>query len=411
MKNSYNGGFIIVPPSRQHVRTGKIPYKYTLLLALGVAIVVAVIFWSEPASKPELQPSPPVAVNTTVVKTTDLQPTTRVTGRLLPRREARLHFELSGYVVARRVDPGQHVTRGQILLRLDDGDYRDAVTEARAQLAQEQAAIERDRNLLEIARRRLDLYAREVERIQRLGQDSLASQSNLDETKRLLLQQRVEHEQLRYSVTTAETRLQLKQAALNQAQRNLERTRLKAPFAGIVNAVHVVDGDYVTPSELVVELIDTDELEFFTELNAEAVASLRLGQEIDVAADGTTLAGTIVALQKNPDPATFTYNIRVRISGTTLLPGLIAHAVLPLAPLDDARVIPVPAVLHDEGEDYVFVVDDQRLKRTAVSLDQRVEQLYVVKKGLQAGDVIVDKDVAALSDGQRVTLRRSAPAD
>jgi hypothetical protein len=70
--------------------------------------------------------------------------------------------------------------------------------------------------------------------------------------------------------------------------------------------------------------------------------------------------------------------------------------------LEQALVVPNTAVLLDEGSAYVFRVADQRLERVAVELGPRVDRQQVLAAGLQAGEAVVVRDVAALSDGQAV---------
>ena len=83
----------------------------------------------------------------------------------------------------------------------------------------------------------------------------------------------------------------LKQAARNRAARNLERTRLAAPFAGTVNSVAVQPGDYVTSNQSVVDLIDASMLELYVEVRGDVAQSLLPGQAVDVEVDKLLLPG------------------------------------------------------------------------------------------------------------------------
>jgi membrane fusion protein (multidrug efflux system) len=209
---------------------------------------------------------------------------------------------------------------------------------------------------------------------------------------------------LQTSVATADSRLALLKAERNRAARDLRRTRLEAPFTGIVNAVTAQVGDYVTPSEPVAELIDISALDLYVEVRGELAEALSQGQPVSVEVDGHRFEGTIVGLQVDPDPVTFTHALRVRLAGDAVRAGMVARVQLPLAPLEGVLAVPVTAVLQDEGRSYVFRVRDGVLQRTAVTTGRRVGNLRVVRGSLAAGDVIVVRDVAALSDGQQVRL-------
>lgn len=364
---------------------------------------------TEPQSRPEPRVLPPARVSVYAVQPRDLRPVESLTGRLAPVRRAGLRFEVPGRVSARVVEPGLGVEAGEVLLRLEDGDYRDAVAEAEARLELDREQRGRDQRLLELARRSRELQAQEVARLERLQADSLAAQSRLDEARQRLVQLEGEQARLAHDVDAAGARLQLRRAALARARRNLGRTRLTAPFDGVINKVEVQVGDYVSSSQAAVELIQVDELELRVELRAAAAAAQRLGDRVAVEVDGQSVQGTITALQRDADPTTFTYPMRVRVPGAVALPGTPARVHLSLPRLRDVLAVPATALVHENGAAYVLVVNDQRLHRTPVQLGPRVEEWRVVRGGLDRGQRVVRRDAAALSDGQRVVVRDAAP--
>lgn len=375
-----------------------------LLTLFSVAVVIVLLLvLTRPESKAELQPYPSPVVDFTAVEQQDVRPFVIKTGRLQPARKAQLRFEVSGRVVERYVEPGQHVVRGEPLLRVDEGDYRDTLLDIEARVNQERQAIERDRKLLELVTHERELQQREVDRLGQLGRDALSSKSAYDEAMRRQLQYEAEEARLRYSVETAEARLQSRSAELNRARRNLERTRLTAPFDATVNAVELEVGDYVTTGQMAIELVQLDSLDLYLEVTSILASSLSLGEKVDIHVGDETRKGEIIALSANPDPVTNTHPLRIRTERDGLLPGLIARVELPEPFISDALLIPVTSVLQEGGNAYVFRIDDNRLVRTRVDLARRFRDRWVVD-GLEAGARIVKDDVAALADGQEVTL-------
>ncbi len=372
----------------------------SLVVIALVALSVLLLILTRPDRTPELAEAAISNVIVTPVQTHKLLPQESVSGRLEPMRKSALHFELSGQVSERQVEPGQRVDTGAVLLTLVADDYRDALATAEVQLALEASNIRRDRELLALARRNLALQKAEVARLDKLGKDSLISQSRLDEARIKQLQLESDVAQLRASTGTAESRLGLLETEHNRAARDVLRTGLKAPFAGAVNAVRVQVGDYVTPSQPVVELIDTTELDLYVEVRGELVQALMQGQRVTVTADELHLEGHIVALQLDPDPATFTHAVRVRVPGDEARPGMLARVELPLHPLEDVIAVPLTAVLLDQGRAYVFKVVDDVLARIEVRTGPRVDDLQVIRSGLAVGDRVVVSGVAAYSDGQ-----------
>ena len=370
----------------------------------GLVGVVILLVLTAPDSEPELEESIVPAVQVAMVGLHDLLPTETVSGRLEPARKAALHFELAGQVSERPVEPGQAVGQGAPLLQLASGDYEDALAEAEAMLAQEKRNIQRDRELLALSRNNYTLQKNDLDRLLKLGEDSLVSKSRLDETRIKLIQLESEVARLKSSVATAESRIALKQAARNRAARNLERTQLPAPFAGTVNAVNAQIGDYVTPSQIMVDLIDAASLDLYAEVRGSVAQSLKQGQAITVEVDGMELQGTLIALQMDPSQDTFTHALRVRIDGDSARPGQVARVRLPLQQRQRVTAVPSTAVLFDEGRAYVFRLDGDSLQQVPVITGERVDGLQVVLQGLDENDRVVSRDVSALSNGQRVQV-------
>ena len=378
----------------------KSPAQIAVLLAL--AGLVALLLLTAPDKDPELQQLMVPGVRVAAVGLHDLVPAEVVSGRLDPARRAAMHFQLSGQIESRPVEPGQRVRQDELLLSLASGDYGDALTEAEARLTQESRDVERDRELLTLSQRNYGLQKNDLDRLVKLGADSLVSKSLLDEARIKLLQLQAEVARLKSSVASAESRIALKQAERNRAARNLARTKLLAPFAGSVNTVEAQVGDYVTPADMIVELIDTSSLDLYVEVRGNVAQSLGQGDTVDVVVDGVTLPGKVIALQIDPDPVTFTHALRVRVAGMSVRPGQIAQVRLPLPQLRKVTAVPVTAVLYDEGQTFVFRLDDDRLVMSAVTLGERVGDLQVVQRGVDAGYRIVTHNVSALSDGQQV---------
>jgi RND family efflux transporter MFP subunit len=377
-----------------------------LLLAVLLAAVLLVL--TAPEQEPELREAAATRVQVATVARHDLEPFKALSGRLEPARKAALHFELAGQVAVRAVEPGQAVVEGTLLLALDSGDYADDLAEAEAQLTQEQRNIARDRELLKLARQNHALQKNDLGRLEKLGADSLVSQSHLDEVRIQLIRLESELAQLKASTGTADARIALKQAARNRAARNLERTRLQAPFAGTVNSVNVQAGDYVTPAQQVVDLVDAATLDMYVEVRGEVMQSLSQGQPVGIEVDGNSLPGKVLAMQLDPDPVTFTHALRIRLPGNGARPGQVAQVRLPLQVLQQVLAVPATAVLYEEGQTFVFRVNSDTLERVEVLLGQRVGEWQEVRRGINQDEQVVARDVAALSDGQKVAVEQLA---
>ncbi len=380
-----------------------IALKYTLFLAVGIVLFIALLIFTQPEAEQQNRTRPPMQVSVTQATTADIQPQIRVTGILKAVQQAQLQFQISGRIEKTWVEPGQMVKQGDELLRLEDADFRDLKIEAEARYQQEQAAVERDKQLLALAEANIELQQAEVARQQRLGSDALSSRASLDSARQRLIQLQAEREQLRFSTNTASARLAIQNAAAQRAQRNWQRTRLTAPFDGTVNQVMVKKGDDVAARDQVIELINSEQLDFYTEIDLASAQQLAIGQTIQIEVNKQNYPAKIIALQSAANTETYTYALRARFDNPGLLAGNTAEAYLMMRPLTQVIVVPVSAVVHDDGQSYLFVVIDNRLHKRPVTLGIRQDNQQVILEGLAMGEQLVSRGGAGLSDKLEVT--------
>ena len=369
--------------------------------------VVKLLIAFKPPPKNETREAQVARVQTVIVSAKTLKPTLQLTGRLEPARRANLYFQIPGVITAVKIEPGQRVEKGEALLSIDAADYQDRLRETEAMLQQETAGIERDRELLALARHNEQLSQAEVDRLSKLG-SKLSSQSSLDAAQQKMTQLRGEHLRLKYALDTAQQRIALKRAARDKAQRNVERTTLHAPFDGLVNQVSVDPGDYATTlSGMAVEIIDA-QLEARFNLPASVVKQLQPGATIMVTVDSREYSGTLISIQPDPDATTATQPAHITMRGEGLIPGQIALIELPTAAASNVTVVPVTALLNDDGSHSLFIVNQHTLERRNVTPGIRHSGWRQIREGVEPGEVIVARDVAALADGERVEAEQIA---
>ncbi|MEJ2619894.1 MAG: efflux RND transporter periplasmic adaptor subunit [Candidatus Thiodiazotropha sp.] len=379
-------------------------FLLSLAILIVTILIVVLLIATRPEANMEIQEPVVTRVEVTRVVQRDILPKVSYTGLLRPRKTASLRFEVSGELNQRYVEPGQLVEAESLLLQLEEADYRDALTEATSQLSETQATLQRDRKLLDLASENRRLAEREYARLEKLGKGSLASVSTLESSRQQLINLQAEEARLAFSLESNKARLEQQQAARNRAQRNLDRTRLLAPFNGRVNRVLVETGDYVSANTLVLELIDTSNLELQVAVNGDVVEALELGQQLAVDIAEQQVSGKLIALQYDPDTQTHTHPLRIQVQADGLIPGQLGQVRLPLRARRAALVVPAAAMLREEGKFYVFLVEDNKLVRQPITPGIRDGDLQVVLHGLQPNQLLVARDVDVLSEGNEVQI-------
>ncbi len=373
-------------------------------LVSAIALITGLIFLLKPEADTQLRTIPPLRVVLTDVEQGDFITRERFAGRLTPKGSARLNFEVAGRVAERHAEPGEYLEAGTPILSIEAGDYERLMIEAESQLRQEEAAIRRDRELLGLANKNVKLQKAEVGRLESLVKQNLTSRSQLDAAVQKQAQYQTEAANLRYFVDTAEARLQSRQSTYERARTNFERTVLKAPFNGRLNSISVDVGDYARSGQVAAEMIDNDELELVLHIPGSAASYAEIGDRVEVELQGNRLQGQLRAIQSDPDPMTFTHEVRIRLPAQQGRSGQIARAELVTGKFQQVYSVPVTAVLNLDGKRFIYAYSEDSISRKPVELLQRMGDHLLLSSGVTAGEQIVARDVAALSDGIAVEV-------
>lgn len=378
-------------------------FKLSLGIIFTSALLIWYLIWSKPQPEVDLQEIIPLKVLVGSVEKQDRYPYETVTGRLYPQKTAKLHFEVSGVVQKRSVEPGMKVSAGDILISLEQADYQDQLVQAQSSLIIETQTQQRDRQLLALGEQNLSLQQKELRRSEKLAERNLIAHSKVDVMRQRVFDLQSEVARLQAAVSMSQARIHQQQSRVDSAQRNFDRTQLQAPFDGVINAVQVEQGDYVNVNQMALSIIDVTHLDVQLDIRGELVQGLHMGHSVKVIHEGQTRIGEIVALQADPDINTNTHQVRVRVSGESLYAGSLAQVSLPLAAQMSALVIPVSAVLNQYGSTYVYLLEENTVNLREIKIGQRVGNEYVVIEGLIEGEQIVMRDVVSLVNQQAVT--------
>jgi len=249
-----------------------------LLLSAAVLFVAGAVFALLVATRPE-QRAVAVEERAWPVSAMTLSlgrwPRTLVLyGRVDALTRSRITAAVAAEVTRVAVVEGQRVAKGDLLVVLDDRDFRLDLAQREAELTQARAAVTQENSrhqgnleALPRERRLLQLAQAEVDRLSDLIEKKLASQSALDTARQALARQAIAVARIQESVRThegklreLEARVAQKEAAVARARLQLDRTRVKAPYDGRVLSIEAAPGQRVAPGGVLLELFEEDSL-------------------------------------------------------------------------------------------------------------------------------------------------------
>ncbi|KPP96744.1 efflux RND transporter periplasmic adaptor subunit [Marinobacter sp. HL-58] len=287
-------------------------------------------------------------------------------GNLRALDQVELTTEVSGRVVEINLNSGERVSRGQLLLRLDDRQARADLQVAEATLADAR---------------------RQYERAQRLRTNNSISQSQVDELR---------------------TALEVAEAQRESARTRLDNHRIEAPFEGVIGLSDISVGTYLGSGTSVTTLDSTDRMELGFSIPERFLGQIQLGQLVRGASPAYPdegFQGELVELGTRINELSRTLPVRAVIDNPEgkLRPGQFMSANLTLRERE-ALVIPEQAVMIRGDDKYVFIAEDGVARRVSVTLGSRSPGIVEVSDGLSQDDRVIITGQDRLSSGDRIDV-------
>jgi len=426
--------------------------RWFLFALVGLALIAGTWWWLAGGESP---PDPPSAASNAParpMKVSTVQPgetpeNLQVSGTVEAVRRAVLTTRISGLITFLRVEEGDAVQAGEVLVRVDARDLAAQVSQARAGTVTASAATRQAQAALHTAdaavaeaqarirgleaeqveaRSRLALAETEARRHQYLFEEGAIAKQRAEQTQ-------TELEVARARVQGLEAARRQAQASLSRAQANLGETRaavdsslaavgqaqageavaeshlpygeVRAPFAGVVTRKLTWQGEMTVPGGPLLEVQDVRAVRLEASVPEEQLRHLQMGQSLQVHLDALDrhVQGRIEQIVPSADTASRTFTVKLALQNPDgrVLPGMYGRVLVPQGNRSFLAVPPDALVRRGQLEG-VFVLDDQdvahlRLVKTGATTPSGVEVLT----GLKAGERVVEQ-ASGLVEGTRI---------
>ena len=352
-------------------------------------LVIVACLLLQACSKPVPAEEPVRAVKVLTVGLDAMQSGAEYAGEVRSRVESRLGFRVSGKLLRRHVEMGQHVRAGELLAQLDPQDFKLAADGARAQLAA--AATNRD------------LALADYKRYKDLREQNFISAAELERR---------------------DTALKAAQAQVDQAQAQLAGlgnqtgyANLVADVAGVVTSVDAEPGQVLAAGTPVLRIAQDGPRDVVFAVPEDKVGKLKVGSQVLVQAwaEQKNASAVVREVAASADAVTRTYTVKVGLTGSENWPLGSTVTVAPKA-LDRSGPsvikLPTSALQHDGEKAAVWVLEKAtmtvRLQPIAITTADGNE--VVVSRGLEPGMQVVSVGAHVLNPGQKVTIYQSKQA-
>jgi HlyD family secretion protein len=374
-----------------------------LLILLGVVLLVISV------SAVVVRRMLPTSVAATSVVRGDVSRTLVLTGRVRPPVRPQLGAAIAGTVRDVLVREGDRVTRGQVLLRLDDAQVSAGLAQARAALAAAEARAQSTADQASIA---LAQATRDLERARSLYASGAISARDLEVADRAATVARSELDvagtRAPAGLSTPLAEVARARAAVAAAEALIALTRVTAPAAATVLARHVEPGNAVVPGQLLIDMALDGATELVVYSREENLRDLRVGATAVASADAfpdSTFAAHVAWIAPAVDPSQGTVEARLAVARPPryLRPDMTISINVEVECHTNALVVPVDAVRDaNTSTPWVLVPNNSRAERRPVRLGLKGDHGVEIRSGLAAGDRVLP---ATVTPGQRVRLQ------
>ncbi|MGE3275335.1 MAG: efflux RND transporter periplasmic adaptor subunit [Vicinamibacterales bacterium] len=369
----------------------------TIILAALPLAVVACGTEHAPAAGPA---AAPIDAATVAVARSSRPTLVEAGGVLGSRTTALVSARIVADVEAVLVAPGDHVRRGQPLVRLDDRDLRAATARAEAGAqAAEHASAAADAGLV-AARAALALAETSHGRIAKLETGKAATAQELDEATAALAGARARVTAAEAQVASARAAAESARAAARAAAVQGSFSAVTAPFDGIVTERLVDPGNQVAPGVPLVRIEDGQPRLEVT-LDASRASGIALGDAVEITIDGqpTPAAGTVAELARAADVLTQAVRVKVDLpAGAGVSSGRFATAHFTVGQRD-VLAVPERSLRRTGQVSQVFVADNGVARLRLVSVGSTADGLTEVLAGLAGGERVLADPPPGLVDG------------
>ena len=365
-----------------------------------------------------------VTVETAAVETGDLSSQSTYIGTISAEGTASVIAQVSGTVEEIAVSVGDTVEAGTLLCRFDDESARIALQSAQAAYQSALAGYGgTEDGSLTVLEEQVRLAQDNYEDTQALFEIGAASQAEVDQAYQTLLSAQAGLKSARAALSAAQAGVEQAQAGaesaragvdsaqvgISSAEYQLSLYNLTTPISGVVEAVNVTENNFTSAGTAAFVISNGNNKTVTFYVTEQVRKGLELGQPVTVAYNGNSYTGAITEISGVVDAAVGQFEVEAVIDGAQDLPdGLAVELTTTAYQADDALLIPSDALYFENGEAYVYLMQDGAAVRANVEIGLYTADTIAVTGGLSQGDQVIVSWSASLRDGAPVRLAEAA---
>ncbi|MEL6718492.1 MAG: efflux RND transporter periplasmic adaptor subunit [Bacteroidota bacterium] len=338
------------------------------------------------------------------------------TGLAKAQQTARLSFRVGGTVTNIPVKVGDLVRKGQTLATLDATDYQVSYNQSVANVQNSNAQIESAKAQLESAKANYIAAQSNYNRFEKLYETNSISLSDFEQAKSGYLSAEASYKAAQTQISAAEAGKQSSESMARSASNQINYTRIKAPFTGVISSINIEENEVVGQGSPVFELNSVGNPDVEVGVPENAISSNTDQQKVEVQFNSIpnhTFNGTVHEIGYSSLGSTYPVTIRLIDNDERIRPGMPASATFAFdkKAAKASLLVPPSAVGEDGDGNFVYVIEGNtnayKCKKQVVQVGQLSDVGFEVMSGLKNGDKVASAGLNMLREGMEVRLYES----
>lgn len=408
--------------------------KKTLVISLIVIIVAAAILYfavfrnrpdtegdesSDSASEERKVQEASLPVKVDVARRGDLVITLKSPGEAVTDRNIVMKAEVSGMIKSLNVEESKHVKKGDLLVELDDEEHRLVLERQEAERLRvlseylvEKRFADQGESSTTVDTEKIQKARDEYEEARKLYRAGRISRAEYEKASREYEMALIESGEMKEEILAATKNLTQREIGVKEAQLTLEKTKIRAPFSGIVFDIQVSPQEHVTAGTELFTLVNIDRIQVQARVLESEIGKMQVGREVDLkfsAYPGKMFKGNVKAISPVIDAADRTCKVTIDVANPEeeIKPGMHAEVEIAAEIYKDRLLVPQEAILvRTEGRKLVFVVEEGIAKWRYVELGLENEDYAEILDGVQEGEVVIVEGHFTLAHDAKVRIEK-----
>jgi RND family efflux transporter MFP subunit len=300
---------------------------------------------------------------------------------------------MAGKVEKIYVSVGDRVHKDEVLFIMDKDDISKQVNQAKAAYDSAKAGYD-------VTAAQIQTAKDSFEKVKKLYEEGAVPETQYEQAKLSASDE---------SLQAAKMGVEQARVAYENAASMLKNAEVKAPIAGVISSINIVEGEYATSSNPPITIVDSESITVEFGVPGSMVNKIKKGDvaTVEISDAGYKQENSINSVSSSADLMTNLYNVDIILDNDgTIKPGMFAKIYLYTDRIESALAVKTEAVKERDGKKYVFVASDDTAVEKEVTTGLDTGMHTEINSGLAEGDKIIVKGQDYISDGGKIKVVR-----